>query len=385
MNFRIKVILVPVIAVFVSSSPVGACDLQQMKTCNLTDYASPSEFAALQRYLLDFKKKHQQKIAAPERSRGKSPPLSAMANTTKAPSPDDKKIDPNVPPEAVTSLKFLLRKDFADVNLFAAPQSDAAASGAEFSFSRDNIAKDSTWAGTGLVAVAYSYFVEDIHSPFVGFTIAPYVSFNRELHSSKVSNNVDTSTLGISGEVGWQNPVFTNGKDYVRGRFAAVRDDVLDSNNASGTIEWLPTYAWFAGTVPGTLMVYNFTPEGEVQYDSTTTAGKTLMFSGRKESLRVGPEAVLWMGIYDPAGTLPDFLHRITANVTYHWWSELYSGRDDSWLDASLTYKLDDAGHLGLKVAYNRGRSEDTGALFDLYKVTLTAKLCTDVFSKTSC
>lgn len=363
---------------------VHACELREMKSCNLAEYASPSDFEALQQYLRDFKKKDESKNAVHARPRPK-PSLGAMAKTTKAAPVAETPIDPNAAPQPVTSLKFLLRKDFADVNLFAAPQSDASASGAEFSYSRDNIAKDSTWAGTGLVAIAYSYFVEDIYSPFVGWTIAPYVSFNRAIHSNKISDNVDTSTLGISGEVGWQNPVFINGKDYVRGRFAVVRDDVLNSTNASGVIEWLPTYAWFAGTLPGTLLVYNFTPEAMIQYDSTTTPGKTLMFSGRKEALRIGPEAVLWMGVYDPAGTLPDFLHRITANVTYHWWSELYSGRDDSWLDASLTYRLDDAGHLGLKFAYNRGRTEETGALFDLYKVTLTAKLCTDVFSKTSC
>jgi hypothetical protein len=50
-----------------------------------------------------------------------------------------------------------------------------------------------------------------------------------------------------------------------------------------------------------------------------------------------------------------------------------------------MTYRLDEEGHLGLKFAYNRGRKEETGAAFDLYKVTLAAKLCTDVFSKASC
>jgi hypothetical protein len=363
---------------------VHACEFNEMKSCNLTEYASPSEFEALKQYLRDFKKKRERRRAGPDRAPPK-PSLGAMAKSTKAPPVAETPFNPNVAPEPTTSLKFFLRKDFADVSLFASPQPDAAASGAEFSFARDNIAKDSTWAGSGLVAVAYSYLVEDISSPFVGWTIAPYASFNREIHSSKISDNVDTSTLGISGEVGWRNPVFTKGKDYVRARFSAVRDEVLNSTNASGTLEWLPTYAWFAGTIPGTLLVYNFTPEGMVQYDSTTTAGKTLLFSGRQESLRVGPEAVLWMSVYDPAGQLPDFLHRVTANITYHWWTELYSGRNDSWLDASMTYRLDEEGHLGLKFAYNRGRKEETGAPFDLYKVTLAAKLCTDVFSKTSC
>jgi hypothetical protein len=360
-----------------------SCEKNEIKSCDLTKYAEPSEFEALKQYLRDFKKSKKIKTVSSQPVRPPEP-LNALAKASKAPKAD-KPFNPNTAPEPTTSLKFILRKDFADVNLFAAPASNAAASGAEFSYTRDNIKKDTTWAGTGLVAVAYNYFVEDIHSPFIGWTIAPYVSFNREIHSNKVTDNVDTHTLGISGEVGWRNPIFPNKADYVRGRFAAVQDDILNSTNASGTLEWLPTYTWFAGGVPGTSVVYNFTPEGKVQYDSTTTKDKILMFSGRQEALRIGPEATLWLGIYNPSGTLPDYLTRFTANVTYHWWTELYSGRTDSWLDASLSYRLDEEGHLALKFGYRHGRSEDTGALFDLYKVTLAAKLCTDVFSKQSC
>ncbi|MGF6313161.1 hypothetical protein ABIB82_007192 [Bradyrhizobium sp. i1.8.4] len=50
----------------------------------------------------------------------------------------------------------------------------------------------------------------------------------------------------------------------------------------------------------------------------------------------------------------------------------------------SLAYNLDDARHLGLTTSNKRGSSEDTGAAFDLCKLTLSAKLFADLLSKTS-
>lgn len=64
--------------------------------------------------------------------------------------------------------------------------------------------------------------------------------------------------------------------------------------------------------------------------------------------------------------------------------SEIYTGRTGSWFNTSLTYNLDEEGRLGLTAAYKRGSDEVTNAAFDLYKLTLSAKLCTEVFSKTA-
>jgi hypothetical protein len=287
-----------------------------------------------------------------------------------------------LPPSS--ALQFFLRKDFADVSLFSQPTATADAAGAEFSYSRDNIVRDSTFAGTGLVALAYRYITEDRFDPFVGWTIAPYISFNRELHSRKIDDNVDTKTFGISGETGYQNPLFV-GADYFRGRLAAVSDDIRLSTNVSGTFEWLPTYAWVGGTLPGTYVNFSFRPEVKVQYDSTTESGKTLLFSGRREALRAGPQAHLFLKFYGPPGPVYDVLRQFSANVTYHWWTEIYSGRRESWLDSSLTYNIDPDGHIGIKLSYKRGQDEETGAKMDLYKVSLAAKLCADIFSRTTC
>ena len=80
-----------------------------------------------------------------------------------------------------------------------------------------------------------------------------------------------------------------------------------------------------------------------------------------------------------------DLLRRFSGNLTYHWWTELYTGRTGSWFNTSLTYNLDEEGHLGLTASYKRGSDEATGAAFDLYKLTLSAKLCTELLSKASC
>lgn len=358
-----------------------ACDT---KACDLREFASPSEMSELKEYLRNFRKDK-------ERSRNVatlgSPraPSNAMAKAAKPTKTVDKTFDPNAVPPPSTSFTFFLRKDFEDVGLFSSPAKNADASGAEFTYSRDNIKMDTTWAGTGLVAVAYNYTVEDIYNPFIGWTIAPYLSWNREIHSSKAADNIDSKTFGLSAEIGWRNALFPNRADYIRGSFAAVRDDILDYTRPSAKVEWLPTYAWIAGTIPGSLIVFNFTPEVIAQFDTAASVKKPLMFSGQQEALRVGPEAVLWLSVYDPAGILPDFMKRVTANVTYHWWTETYSGRNDSWLDTSLSYRLDEAGMVGLKFSYKRGREETTGTLTDLYKISLSAKLCADVFSTRTC
>jgi hypothetical protein len=367
----------PLLLAACGSDIATACE--RIQSCDLSKYMTKSQFAEFKRTLVQAKQKQAIRIADSNPREVESPVLGGFQTRTIPPRPPGTK-----PPPSDTSLMFLLRKDFADVSLLSAPTPTAKASGAEFSYTRDNVAKDTTFAGTGLVAVAYSYLNGDIHDPFIGVTVAPYVSFNRELHSNKVSNNVDTKTLGISGEVGFQNAVF-DGSDYVRGRAAAVSDDILGSTNVSTTVEWLPTYAWVAGSVPGTYLNFNFMPEMKLQYDNTTAAGKTMRFSGQSEALRIGPEVNLQYRFYGPDGAAYDLLRRFSGNLTYHWWSELYSGRSESWFNTSLTYNLDEEGHIGLTTSYKRGSDENTGAAFDLYKVTLSAKLCTELFSKTSC
>jgi hypothetical protein len=365
------------------SASAWACG--DIASCDLRKYMTSTEFEAFRKTLAAKRRPMQARAQVAQLPSSRPPipdwPVVGGFEPRRFPIDRPRGVEPLRPSSA---LQLFLRKDFADVSLFSKPISTADAAGAEFSYSRDNIIRDSTFTGTGLVALAYRYNSEDRFDPFVGWTIAPYVSFNRELHSRKIDDNVDTKAFGISGETGYQNPLFV-GADYFRGRLAAVSDDIRLSTNVSGTFEWIPTYAWVGGTLPGTYVNFSFRPEAKVQYDSTTESGKTLIFSGRREALRAGPEAHLLLKFYGPPGPVYDGLRQFSANVTYHWWTEVYSGRRESWLDSSLTYNIDPDGHIGIKLSYKRGQDEETGAKMDLYKVTLAAKLCADLFSRTTC
>ena len=88
--------------------------------------------------------------------------------------------------------------------------------------------------------------------------------------------------------------------------------------------------------------------------------------------------------VVPPAGVL-DFLRNLYGTISYHWWDELYSGRTNGWLDAAVHYNLDPNGNVAVAFSYQHGRTEDTGTDTDVYKVTLTAKTCTDIFNMKSC
>jgi hypothetical protein len=296
---------------------------------------------------------------------------------------------PQEKPRVAEFLRFYLRKDFEDMNLFSAitPTSSEDAVGASISWSYDALSRDTTWSADGIVAVAYSMINQQVANPFKGIAIGTYFGATREIHSKNVSDNVDVKKFGISGEAGWRNPIFTNRSDYVRGSFSAKQDDIAGTEIANAKLEWLPTWLWDNRTIPiGAFgLTYNFTPEFIMQYDRVTDPTKPIAFSGGREALRVGPEAVLWVHLEPPAGPLKNVINSTFFRLVYHWWEETYSRRTGSWLDASIVHNLDTDGNVALTFGYKRGRNEDTGVLTDLFKASLSAKLCADAFSKGAC
>jgi hypothetical protein len=286
-------------------------------------------------------------------------------------------------------LRYYLRKDFEDITIFSGPAltSSDDAVGAEFSLTRDRISGDTAWSADGIVAAAYSYVQEQTGTPFIGVALGGFFGATREMHSKNLADNVDVKKFGVSGEVGFKNPIFTNRSDYFRGTLGGKRDDISDTDILHGKLEWLPTWAWDGRRVYlGALgLTYNFTPEFLVQYDRAAGTGKLSAFSGRAEALRVGPEAVLWLKLEPPVNFLQDFFRATSARLVYHSWVEVYSNRSGSWLDTSLVHNLDPDGFVALTLSYRRGQNEDTGARTDLYKASLSAKLCADIYSKDPC
>jgi hypothetical protein len=281
------------------------------------------------------------------------------------------------------SVRFYLRKNFEDISLFSAPKSTADADGAEFSWARDRIANDTTWAADGTVAVSYSLTPTYLlSSDFRGIAVAMYASATRELHSTKRENNVDVKQFGMSGEVGWYDHALS-GSHYLRGSGSFKQDDIKGASVGHGRLEYLPIWLWdrmhsYLSLGPATL-VYNLRPELLAQYDTVMEGNKTILFSDKQNALRLGPEMVLWMKLSAPNTSFAHFFEQTVFNLTYHWWTEVYSGRTNSWVDASIAHNLDNSGNIALKFSYRSGRNEDTGAKTDLMKLSLTAKTCVDV------
>jgi hypothetical protein len=101
------------------------------------------------------------------------------------------------------------------------------------------------------------------------------------------------------------------------------------------------------------------------------------------QSLRVGPQIRFLARATDFGQTLPDWaqpLLSFRSSVTYHWWTEVYSGKTGSWLDASLGYNLDKSGNVALAFSYKKGRNEESAKLTDLFKISLNVKMWSALF-----
>lgn len=309
-------------------------------------------------------------------------PADAVALRTMAPRTGAASVKPVVspPPAPVSDFIWVVRKDFADVGIFSKPVPNVEADGAEFSWTRNNVTQDSIWQVDGLVALAYNYSSED-YSSFIGLSVASYVKVNKEIHSaaSASDSNSDVITVGGSGEIGFNNPI--KGADYFRARWSQTQDNVLGKTTSQVTGVWMPTYLQLNRELPGFFLTYNFRPDLKVQFDYQQGGLTPIGFSGLDRSLRVGPEATLRFRVTDFGGVLPDWakpLSSLSGSITYHWWTEVYSGNRGSWLDSTIKYDINP--NVALAFNYRKGRQEETAKRTDLYKISLNFKTCAGVF-----
>jgi hypothetical protein len=275
-----------------------------------------------------------------------------------------------------STVSFLIRQDFSDIWLFDKPTAVSNAKGATLSWANDNIAHDATWSihGMGAVVVSIPGGYLDKGYPVLGASLAGYAQIDREIHSNLVKKNSDALAGGIAGEIGFDTGP---GSQYFRLSAGAVNDRLADQTAFTTMLEWLPIYGGdkcigSPCSVPGLPVIYRFQPELKLQYDRTTDDGSLIAFSNRKDSFRVGPEFTF---LFKPFGPDMEFFSRFHGQVTYHPWYEVFSGKSQYWLDSSVTYNIDDKGHLGLTGSYSRGYTELTGVLTDLFKISLTGKL----------
>jgi hypothetical protein len=280
---------------------------------------------------------------------------------------------------ACPGVHFLLRDSWADAGVLGCPTDVSKATGASISYSDDYVAQNRNWAAKGMAAIAYSE-VDLIHPGFsTGWfdkSVAFYVEDNssRNSNSKLVSKNSDSRTAGFSGELG-----YADGNDYhfFRATPNVVWDAIKDTTAVAVMGEYIPAMSslgfWTVHHEFGDGLNWQFDPDIKFQYASTTDSKNPLLFSGKSQSFRIGPELTFLVQPF--AGGTNDFLDRIGLNTTFHPWYEVYTGRGSYWWTSAVNYRLDTKGNFGLKFSYNRGLDENSGTMTNQYLVSLAGKL----------
>jgi len=321
---------------------------------------------------------------APKRRAGQrvasAPPAFAAALPVKAPGIKA----PDIPPEYITNIYPLLRRNFTDVWLFDERKgvSDVPdAEGALFSVSGDRVAHNTVWTAHAMGAVVYQVlhdrYQKGSEFNFIGLSLAPFVQIDRVRNSNPKAqvNNVDQFTFGGSGEIGFDA---LGGAQYFRARGAGMTDHIAGTSSGSAVLEWIPVYDGILNSPFGfnnIPVTFVFGPEVDVRYDNVVINDAT----GQKDYLvRAGAQVFLSYGVV--ADALPDslkglaFLASLHGKTTFNWLTDTDSSRRFSNFATSLTYNLDPDGHLGLTGSYTKGRLVDSGRQVDLWQLGLTGK-----------
>ena len=96
------------------------------------------------------------------------------------------------------------------------------------------------------------------------------------------------------------------------------------------------------------------------------------IFAEHNEAFRTGPTVTLAIDGIKEFGYVPWWIQRMHYEITYGWLYDFLSGRDYELLDTSLTFALDEAGHLGLTFSYRNGQLVETGQDVDLANIALS-------------
>ena len=276
---------------------------------------------------------------------------------------------------------LLLRQNWADTGIIAGsqcPDTVDKATGAQLSFTDDRVKNNRTAIINGTAALIYNSVTGDTPGQITPYEISYGVyttvdqSWNSALAQAKL--NIDTFSYGGVLELGYSN---NEGGNYFRIRGASVEDGIKNTTAGNAAIEWLPVYNPLSIHVPviqpfGLPLITRFDPALVALFDETVGKNQILAFNNRRESLRLGPELALNFLPF-PGGA--DFLSHFNAKVAYDWFYETYSGASLNWFTGSVTYNIDQAGHIGLTGTYKRGQDLNTGEMANVYTLGLSGKI----------
>jgi hypothetical protein len=298
------------------------------------------------------------------------------------------------PGEPERNVAFILRRKFDQVSSLAFPgAADQDATGATFSYGRDNVIRNSVWTAQGVAALMFgqSYPVLNLESQRFAerttYAIGPFIQFDKLSNSnqSQQKSNLDNLTFGAIGEVGLQNMSIGTASvtNYLRTKGGVITDfdGVVKSWRIGG--EWQPVSndLGLSAPLPIDLLRATVTPTFKVRAEYDGIIGKTTqpIFAYHNEAIRIGPTVGFLFAPVKLDGYWPAWLQNMSLSLSYSILQDLKSPATYNLFDAAFTYFMDDNKTLGLTFTYERGQLDQTGARSDTFLAGLSLKLYQDL------
>ena len=201
-----------------------------------------------------------------------------------------------------------------------------------------------------------------------------YGQINSDYNSNAAvakKNNIDTRTAGFSGEVAYEY-----GADIHVFRLIpnVVFDNIKNTTAVAVKAQYLPMWygLWSVTGIPGFPYTISFNPALDLQYTSAMEHSQPLQFSGKDQSLRLGPEFGL---IVAPIYSETNFFSHFGINETFYPWYEAYTGRGSYYWANSIFYDFTKDGSIALAFSNDRGLDENSGTMMNQYVLSLTGKI----------
>jgi hypothetical protein len=273
--------------------------------------------------------------------------------------------------------RFLLRRDWADMDFLGCPKDVADAIGAEVSFANDRAANNRIWSVNGTAALLYNSLADPV-SPWlpIATSFGVYTTVNRLYNSSSefTDGNINKAVYGLTANFLYYSDFMSNMFSF---RGGMINDNLTRTSSTNFVAEYSPVIAPLVHTpIPlrnvGLPYWIRVDPSLIVQYNEVTGEDQLLTLNDRNRALRIGPQVAVKLGAY-PGGS--SFLDRIHASFVYHRAYETYSRSYLTWMTTAVGMNIDDKGHLSLAFTYSRGDDEDTGKFNNIYRLGLAGKI----------
>ena len=265
--------------------------------------------------------------------------------------------------------------------------------GATFSFSRDFLNNNNSWAAKGaLLFHARAWTIGKTDKPndnlwhrhfghLNAVNLIPSISLDRQATSNSNKNEVDKLVMRFGGEAevmgGWLD------SQYWRLMVVHGTDTGLKSAIEQIEMEWEPVKLFYgihmAQYTPRGFLGYKLRIFAHGEYGWVSHAGDNSNLEDDSAFLRVGPDVRLELFLADglaklglPKGLVKELKKLKYSADWYYRWAAFGDPHTSGMIAHALSYQLDQAGHLKLSVAYRHGDVEVTQEKVDSLTLGLT-------------